>query len=124
MKPIRLFFYVLLIFYHVILIAFALNLNDDVAQNMAESAGTILIITLVGFALFLVVFGMALFDRRRYQRKIDRLVAEKNEIKAQVYDMKRREDEIDQEIKSFESSLDEEKKSTDEPTDTDQKRLT
>ncbi len=124
MKPIRLFFYVLLIFYHVVLIAFALNLNDSVAQNLIDSASTVVIFTLVGFALFLVVFGLAWFDRRRYQSKIDKLKAEKNEIKAQVYDMKRREDEIDQEIQSFESSLDAEEKPTDEPSDTDQKRLT
>ncbi|MGB3588596.1 MAG: hypothetical protein WBA23_18760 [Tunicatimonas sp.] len=124
MKPIRLFFYVLLIFYHVVLIAFALNLNDSVAQNLIDSASTVLIFTFIGFALFLVVFGLAWFDRRRFQRRLERLEAEKNEIKAQVYDMKRREDEIDQEIKSFESSLDAEKKPTDDPLDTDQRRLT
>ncbi len=124
MKPIRLFFYVLLIFYHVVLIAFALNLNDSVAQNLIDSASTVLIFTFIGFALFLVVFGLAWFDRRRFQSRLERLEAEKNEIKAQVYDMKRREDEIDQEIKSFESSLDAEKKPTDDPLDTDQRRLT
>ncbi|WKN42487.1 hypothetical protein [Tunicatimonas pelagia] len=124
MKPIRLFFYVLLIFYHVILVAFALNLNDSVAQNLVESSSTVRIFTLIGLALFLIVFGMAFYDRRRYQSKIAKLEAEKNEIKAQVYDMKRREDEIDQEIKSFESSLDPEENPTDDPSDTDQKRLT
>ena len=124
MKPIRLFFYILLLFYHITLIAFAINLNDSVADNLVESQGTVLLITLTGLGLFIVVYAFAQFDRRHYHKKMNRLEAEKNEIKAQVYDMKRRENQIDDEIKSFESSLETKKTPPDEPTDTDQKKLT
>ena len=119
MKPIRLFFYILLLFFHVTLIAFALNLNDGVASNLVETPGTVVTFTLVGLGLFLVIFGFALFDRRHFQKRLSKVEAEKNEIKAQVYDMKRREDEIDQEIKSFESSIDTENSETDRDEDTD-----
>ncbi|MEO0331863.1 MAG: hypothetical protein AAF223_09275 [Bacteroidota bacterium] len=124
MKPIRLFFYVLLIFFHLALVAFAFSLDDSVAQSLAESAGTIRTITLIGLAMFLIVFAWAMFDRRHYQSKIAKLEAEKNEIKAQVYDMKQREDQIDEEIKSFESSLEPKKSIPEDPSDTDQKKLT
>ncbi|MEM6842111.1 MAG: hypothetical protein AAF944_10930 [Bacteroidota bacterium] len=124
MKPIRLFFYVVLIFFHLALVAFAFSLDESVAQGLAESASTIRTITLIGLAMFLIVFAWAMFDRQRYQSKIAKLEAEKNEIKAQVYDMKRREDQIDEEIKSFESSLEPKKDTPEDPSDTDQKRLT
>ena len=124
MKPIRLFFYVLLFFFHLALVAFAFSLDDSVAQSLAESAGTIRTITLIGLAMFLIVFAWAMLDRRLYQSKIAKLEAEKNEIKAQVYDMKRREDQIDEEIKSFESSFEPKKSTPEDSSDTDQKKLT
>jgi len=120
MKPIRLFFYILLLFFHATLIAFALNLNDGIANNLVENSSAVVTFTLVGLGLFLVTFGFALFDRRNYQKRIDKIEAEKNEIKAQVYDMKRREDEIDQEIKSFESSVKTEKSETEDDDNNDQ----
>lgn len=124
MKPIRLFFYILLLFYHITLVAFAINLNDDVANNLVQGSGTVLLITLIGLGLFAVIFALAQFDRRRYHKKISKLEAEKNEIKAQVYDMKRRDDQIDEEIKSFESSIEDKKTTPDKSSDTDQKKLT
>ncbi|MGD1895311.1 MAG: hypothetical protein ACFB15_32560 [Cyclobacteriaceae bacterium] len=123
MKPIRLFFFILLLFYHATLVAFALSLSDSVANNLVDSATAITTITLIGLGLFLVVFGFALFDRRYYQNKLAKLEVEKNEIKAQVYDMKRREDEIDQEIKSFESSIQSAPPETEEDENNDQQKL-
>ena len=106
------------------MVAFAFSLDDSVAQSLAESAGTIRTITLIGLAMFLIVFAWAMLDRRLYQSKIAKLEAEKNEIKAQVYDMKRREDQIDEEIKSFESSYEPKKSTPEDSSDTDQKKLT
>jgi hypothetical protein len=120
MKPIRLFFYILLLFFHATLVAFALNLNDGVANNLVKNSSAVITFSLVGLGLFLVVFGFAILDRRNFQKRLDKVEAEKNEIKAQVYDMKRREDEIDQEIKSFESSINTERSQTKDDDDTDQ----
>lgn len=124
MKPIRLFFFILLLFYHITLVAFALNMNDAVASNLVDSANSVTTLTLVGLGLFLVIFGLALYDRRRHQKQLAKVEAEKNEIKAQVYDMKRREDEIDQEIKSFESSITPEESASKKEDDSDQNLLT
>nr|WKN37580.1 hypothetical protein K4G66_02500 [Tunicatimonas sp. TK19036] len=105
MKPARTFIYILLLLYHIVAVAVALNLNPTLADNLVNNASLVRIITIFGLLAFLVVYALTLYNRRLYHKRISRLEAEKNEIKAQVFDMKRREEELDREIKSFESSI-------------------
>ncbi|MFP4293571.1 MAG: hypothetical protein ACLFQ0_18210 [Cyclobacteriaceae bacterium] len=107
MKPFRLTLFVLLLFYHAIFMGVALSNEWNWIVNNKE---TVTIITLVGMLLFITIFLLALYDRRHYQKKIARLQAEKDNIKAQVFDMQRRNDEIEENIRSFESSLEKKNK--------------
>lgn len=120
MKPARLFIYLLLLFYHIAAVAVALNLTDALADNLVNGVSLVRAITLFGFLAFLVVFAFALYDRRSHHKRISKLEAEKNEVKAQVFDMKRREEELDREIKSFESSITKKETSPRKDTDPDQ----
>ena len=120
MKPARLFVYLLLLFYHIAAVAVALNLTPTLGDRLVNGASLVRAITVFGLLAFLVVFAFALYDRRHHRKRISRLEAEKNEVKAQVFDMKRREEELDREIKSFESSLSKKEATPRKGTDPDQ----
>jgi type VI protein secretion system component VasK len=107
MKPFRLSLFVLLLFYHAIFLGVAIGEEWDWIMNNPQ---TVQIITLAGVVLFIIIFMLALYDRRHYQKKIARLEAEKDNIKAKVYDMQRRNDEIEENMKAFESSLEKKNK--------------
>ena len=102
MKPFRLTIFLLLLLYHAIFVGVALNEEWSWIVNNTQ---TVLWITIVGFVLFMTLFLMGLADRRYYQRKIAKLEVEKDQIKAKVYDMQKRNEEIDDSIKSFEESI-------------------
>lgn len=120
MRPIRLAFYVLLLFYHIAIVAVALNLTESFATSLSNSVELVKILSLIGLALFLLVFGFALYDRRHHRKRIARLEAEKNEVKAQVYDMTRRKGEVDREIKPYEPSVSKEETPAPKKIDPDQ----
>lgn len=103
MKPFRLSIFLLLLFYHATFVGVALNGDWTWVVNNTQ---TVIWITVTGAVLFVIIFLMGLADRRFYTRKIEKLEAEKDKIKAKVYDMQRRNEEIDDSLKSFEESLD------------------
>jgi membrane protein insertase Oxa1/YidC/SpoIIIJ len=102
MKPLRLTIFLLLLLYHAIFVGIALNGDWTWISTNTQ---TVVWITIIGFVLFLTIFLMGLADRRAYQKKIAKLEVEKDQIKAKVYDIQRRNEEIDDSIKSFEDSL-------------------
>jgi len=102
MKPFRLTIFLLLLLYHA---AFVIVALDGDWNWVVTNSQTVLWITIIGFVLFLTIFLMGLADRRYYRRKISKLEAEKDQIKAKVYDMQRRNEEIDENIRSFEDSI-------------------
>lgn len=110
MKPFRLTLFLILLFYHAIFAGVALNGEYSWITNNPQ---TVLWITLIGLFLFITIFLMAIYDRRNYRKKIAKLEVEKDQIKAKVFDMQRRNEEIDDSIKSFESSIDKKDKGKD-----------
>ncbi|WKN29976.1 hypothetical protein PZB74_13480 [Porifericola rhodea] len=109
MKPFKLTLFLLLLLFHAVFVGIAFNNSWDWAIS---NASTIQWITLIGLVLFILLFLITIFDRRSYQNRINRLEAEKDKIKAKVYDMQKRNEEIDDSIRSFEQSID--KKDTDQ----------
>ncbi len=108
MKPFKLTLFLLLLLYHAVFVGIALNNSWDWVLG---NKPTVQWLTIIGLVLFLVLFLITIFERQIYQRRISRLESEKDNIKAKVYDMQRRNDDIDDSIKSFEQSV--EKKNTD-----------
>ncbi len=111
MKLFRITVFLLLLLYHAVFIGMAINGDWTWVVNNTQ---TVLWITIIGFVLFLTFFLMGLADRSYSQKKIARLEAEKDKIKAKVYDMQRRNEEIDDSIKSFEKSVEKKDKDKDQ----------
>ena len=109
MKPIRLAFFLVLLVCHAILVILSLNFSQSTADSIVRNPSAFRFLTFFGLAVFLITFAFAWFDRRRAVKKIEKLEAEKNAIKAEVFDREKRaqerEREIEEEIKSFEKSL-------------------
>ena len=109
MKPFRLTFFIVLLIFHLALVIISFNFTPALADRLVEGGGVFRGFALFGLAVFLVVLAFAFFDRRSYQKRIEKLEAEKNLIKAEVFDIRyqerQREREIEQEISSFEKSL-------------------
>ncbi len=105
MKPFRLVLFLIVFVYLTLLVIVSMNLTRTLnwITNHQESLPYI---TLTGMGVFLLLFFLSAFERSLFFKRIARKEAEKNEIKAQVYDMQRRNDEIEQELHSFEKSLD------------------
>jgi uncharacterized membrane protein (DUF485 family) len=112
MKPFKLTLFLLLLLYHAVFVGIAFNQSWEWVSTNTQ---TVQWITLIGLGLFIVLFLITIFDRQNYQKKINRLEAEKDKIKAKVYDIQRRNEEIDDSIKSFEQSV--EKKDKDKNKD-------
>lgn len=104
MKPYRLSLYLILFFYFALLVIVSFNIDRSI-NWISNNSGALPYFTLTGMGVFLVLFLTAMYDRRRYHRKIARQEAEKNEIKAKVYEMQRRNDETEASLRSFEKSL-------------------
>ena len=119
MKPFRLTFFVVLLIFHLALVIVSFNFTPALADRLVEGGNVFRGFALFGLAVFLIVLAFAFFDRRSYQKRIEKLEAEKNLIKAEVFDMRYqerlREKEIEQEINSFEQSLPPAKSNPNEP---------
>ena len=109
MKPLRLALFVILLIFHAILVILSLNFSQSIADSIVRNPTAFRFLVFFGLLVFLITFTFAWFDRRTARKQIEKLEAEKNAIKADVFDReqrtKKREQEIEQEIKSFEKSL-------------------
>ncbi len=114
MRPFRLTLFVLLFFYLAMLVVVSLNFTRTI-NWMTNHQDTLPYFTLTGLGVFLVLLFITTFERNLYQRKIAKKEAEKNEIKAQVFEMQRRNDEIEHSLKSFEGSISKRATSSEEP---------
>ena len=118
MKPIRLALFLVLLIVHVILVVLSLNFTQSTADSIVRNPSAFRFLTFFGLVVSLITFAFAWFDRRAARRRIEKLEAEKNAIKAEVFDREKRaqerEQEIEREIKSFKASL-----PTNEPTTTE-----
>ncbi|MEK6479126.1 hypothetical protein WJR50_16380 [Catalinimonas sp. 4WD22] len=114
MKPFKLTLFLLLLLYHAVFVGIAINNSWEwVSTNLQ----TVQWITIAGLVLFLILLLITILERQNYQRRIHRLEAEKDNIKAKVYDMQRRNEEIDDSIKSFEQSVEGKNKPKNEDKD-------
>lgn len=104
MKAFRTTLFLILFFYLALLVGVSLNF-DRANAWMTTHPEFLPYFTLAGLGVFLLIFFLTEFERNRYHRKISRQEAEKNEIKARVYEMQRRNDELDSSIRSFEQSV-------------------
>lgn len=109
MKPFRLTFFIVLLIFHLALVIISFNFTPALADRLVEGGNVFRGFALFGLIVFLIVLAFAFFDRRSYQKRIEKLEAEKNLIKAEVFDMRYqerlREKEIEQEITAFEETL-------------------
>ncbi len=105
MKPFRLALFLIVFVYLALVVAVSMNL-DRTLNWINNHQNSLPYITLTGMGVFLLLFFLSAFERSLFYKRIARKEAEKNEIKAQVYDMQRRNDEIEREIHSFDKSLD------------------
>lgn len=113
MKPVRLALFAVLLIFHIIVVVLSLRFTQSLADGMVRDPSSFRFLALFGLIVFLVTFAFGWFDRWTARKKIERLEAEKDRIKAEVFDREQRarerELEIDQEIKSFQQSLPEDK---------------
>ena len=116
MKPLRLALFFILLIFHLIVVILSLNFTQSLADSIVRNPLAFRFLALFGLIVFLITFAFVWFDRRAARRKIEKLEAEKNTIKAEVFDMRKREREIDQEIDSFEKSLSPTKSTSAKPT--------
>ncbi len=109
MKPVRLALFAVLLVFHVIIVVLSLRFTPSLADGIVRDPSAFRFLALFGLGIFLITFAFAWFDRWTARKKIERLEAEKDRIKAEVFDREQRarerELEIDQEIKSFQQSL-------------------
>lgn len=104
MKTFRNTLFFILFLYLALLVG--VSLRYDRANNwMIEHPDYLPYFTFTGMGVFLLIFLLTVIERSRYQRKIAKQEAEKNEIKARVYEIQRRNDELDSSIRSFEQSV-------------------
>jgi hypothetical protein len=112
MKPVRLALFIVLLIFHIIVVVLSLRFTPSVADGIARDPSAFRFLALFGLAVFLITFAVVWIDRFTAKKKIERLEAEKDRIKAEVFDREQRararEQEIEQEIKSFQQSLPEE----------------
>lgn len=113
MKPIRLALFAVLFIFHIIVVVLSLRFSQSLADGIVRDPSAFRFLALFGLIVFLVTFAFMWFDRWTARKKIERLEAEKDRIKAEVFDREQRarerELEIEQEIKSFQQSLPEDK---------------
>ena len=109
MKPVRLALFAVLFIFHIIAVFISLRFTQSMADGIVRDPGAFRFLALFGLSIFLVTFAFVWLDRWTARKKIERLEAEKDRIKAEVFDREQRarerELEIEQEIKSFQQSL-------------------
>lgn len=104
MKPVRTALFSVL-FIYLALLVFA-SINFERAGNWMSTHPQVLpYFTLIGMGVFLLIFFLTVFERNHYHRTLAKKEAEKNEIKARVYEMQRRNDEVEKSLQSFENSV-------------------
>ena len=109
MKPVRLALFAVLFIFHIIVVFISLRFTQSMGDGIVRDPGAFRFLALFGLGIFLVTFAFVWLDRWTARKKIERLEAEKDRIKAEVFDREQRarerELEIEQEIKSFQQSL-------------------
>ena len=109
MKPLRLALFIILLIFHAILVILSLNFSSSIADSVVRNPAAFRFYAIFGLAVLLVTFAFAWFDRRTARKRIERLEAEKNAIKVDIFDREQRvearEREIEGEIRSFQQSL-------------------
>ena len=109
MKPLRLALFIILLIFHAVLVILSLNFSETIADGIVRNPSAFRFLAFFGLAVFLVTFAFAWFDRRTARKRIEKLEAEKNAIKAEVFDREQRaqerEREVEREIQSFQASL-------------------
>lgn len=109
MKPIRLALFAVLLIFHIIVVGLSLRFTQSLADGIVRDPSAFRFLALFGLAVFLATFAVVWIDRFTAKKKIERLEAEKDRIKAEVFDREQkahaREQEIEREIKSFQQSL-------------------
>ncbi len=108
MKPVRLALFAVLFIFHIIVVFISLRFSS-MADGIKDDPSAFRFLALFGLGIFLVTFAFVWLDRYTARKKIERLEAEKDRIKAEVFDREQRarerELEIEQEINSFQQSL-------------------
>ena len=109
MKPVRLALFAVLFIFHIIVVFISLRFTQSLADGIVRDPSAFRFLALFGLGVFLITFAFAWFDRWTARKKIERLEAEKDRIKAEVFDREQRtrerEQEIEREIDSFQRSL-------------------
>ena len=109
MKPVRLALFAVLFIFHIIVVFISLRFTQSLADGIVRDPSAFRFLALFGLGVFLITFAFAWFDRWTARKKIERLEAEKDRIKAEVFDREQRtrerEQEIEREISSFQQSL-------------------
>ena len=109
MKPLRLALFIILLIFHAVLVILSLNFSETIADGIVRNPSAFRFLAFFGLAVFLVTFAFAWFDRRTARKRVEKLEAEKNAIKAEVFDREQRaqerEREVEREIQSFQASL-------------------
>ena len=109
MKPVRLALFAILFIFHIIVVVLSLRFTQPLADGIVRDPSAFRFLAIFGLGIFLITFAFAWFDRWTARKKIERLEAEKDRIKAEVFDREQRarerELEIEQEINSFQQSL-------------------
>lgn len=109
MKPVRLALFAILFIFHIVVVVLSLRFTQSLADGIVRDPSVFRFLALFGLGTFLVTFAFGWFDRWTARKKIERLEAEKDRIKAEVFDREQRarerELEIEQEIKAFQQSL-------------------
>lgn len=104
MKPVRTALFSLLFVYLALLVLASLNF-ERASRWMSAHPGALPYFTLIGLGALLILFGLGEFERRQHHKALAKKEAEKNEIKARVYEMQRKNDEIEESLRSFEQSV-------------------
>ncbi len=123
MKPFKLALFALLLIFHITLVILSLDFTQSFADSLVRDPSGFRYTAGIGLVLLLVAAGVVWFDRRLLLKKAERLEAEKNQIKAEIFDRekqaKAREEEVEREIQAFQATL-----PTAEPTDTPEPPVT
>lgn len=104
MKPVRIALFSVLFIYLALLIIASLNF-ERASRWMDAHPQALPYFTLIGMGVFLLIFFLTLFERNQHHRAMAKKEAEKNEIKARVYEMQRRNEEVEKSLQSFKDSV-------------------
>ncbi len=84
MKPVGLALFIVLLIFHIIVVVLSLRFTQSLADGIARDPSAFRFLALFGLAVFLVTFAVVWINRFTTKKKIERLEAEKDRIKAEV----------------------------------------